>query len=258
MSYPVDRREIPDLNRIDLVSEAPSSAQYGMAATPTSISSLRESTHAEPTSFLCDCFTSIANWFKSAFMSLFGISSNAQPEFSREWLVEKGNAYIDGQFDRHDLAYPLKALVVIELGNRVIASPRSDVPRNVSDFKPAVKQILREALERENLQEVRGLRISTYFFNPLHPVQEGVTHSISRRSNHLNIPEQQPLVFQEMAGSHTTSSDFLLFYLRETFNGLTREELFGLANFLCSEHQHLLPLAGVMFGPRPTSYTQTT
>lgn len=253
MSYPVDRREIPDLNRIDLVSEAPSAVQCGMAATPTSICSVRESTHAEPTSFLCDCCTSIANWIKSAFMSLFGISSNAQPEFSREWLIEKGNTYIDAQFDQHNLVYPLKALVIIKLDNRIIASPRSDVPRNVSDFKPAVKQILREVLERENLQEVRGLGISTYFFNPLHPIQERVTHSISRISNHLNIPEQQPLVFQEMAGSHTTSSDFLLFYLRETFYSFTREELFDLANFLCSEHQDLLPLAGLMFGPRLTS-----
>ncbi|MGE3533214.1 MAG: hypothetical protein AB7H48_00080 [Parachlamydiales bacterium] len=252
MSNPIGQRQSQDLNRTDFTSMTLPAAQQGIAAAPTSINSFRESTQAEPSSSLCSCLSSFANWIKEIFLSLFGVRSNAPAEFSREWLAEKANAYIDAQCDRNDLTYPLKAVAIIELNGRILAMPRSDVARDLSDFNLVVKQALTGVLDRENLQDINRLGITTYLFSPVPPNPVRVTHSISGTWNSLNIPAQQPLVFQELAGSHNSSSDFLLTYLRDNFYRSSREELFVLANFLCSEHQHLLPLAELMFGPRPT------
>ncbi|MGE0671203.1 MAG: hypothetical protein AB7O89_09750, partial [Parachlamydiales bacterium] len=64
MSTPVSRQQAYEINNNHLDGSEVLLIQRGIGTDPTTVSSMRESVHAEAPSFLCGYFTSFMNWIR--------------------------------------------------------------------------------------------------------------------------------------------------------------------------------------------------
>lgn len=160
-------------NPIQMTQELSSTVMNGVANTPITISSLRESAYAEPSSNLCQYFSTFINWIKDLFLSLFGskssndmISSESTPSANQtasSLLIETGQSVIDNHFAQLDQPFPLKAVICIQFNDRVLTAPFSNITSDPSAFKEEAKRALQEALRSQNFHQGDAFKIKTFF-----------------------------------------------------------------------------------------------
>ncbi|MBX3719160.1 MAG: hypothetical protein KF898_05890 [Parachlamydiales bacterium] len=192
MSTPVSRQQAYEINNNHLDGSEVLLIQRGIGTDPTTISSMRESTHAEAPSFLCGCFTSFVNWIREMFLSCFGARANqieAAPEtaITHERLIEKGDRFIDIQFNQTDLTFPLKALVTIRFNDEILAMPHSDVAADLTEFKAEAKQMLRQVLQTQNLEGEVALGVETHFLNNTSSISAAPVYAMRSFDNGINL-----------------------------------------------------------------------
>ncbi|MBS0649697.1 MAG: hypothetical protein JSR93_00900 [Verrucomicrobia bacterium] len=103
-------------------------------------------------------------------MSCFGARASqteaaSETAITHERLIQKGDRFIDIQFEQTDLTFPLKALVTIRFNNELLAMPHSDVAADLTEFKAEAKRVLRQVLQTQNLDGEVQLSVDTHFLN---------------------------------------------------------------------------------------------
>ncbi|MBS0607659.1 MAG: hypothetical protein JSR57_11975 [Verrucomicrobia bacterium] len=103
-------------------------------------------------------------------MSCFGARASeteAAPEraITHERLIQKGDRFIDIQFDQTNLTFPLKAIVTIRFNGQILAMPHSDVAADLTEFKAEAKRVLSQVLQAQSLEGEVKLIVETHFLN---------------------------------------------------------------------------------------------
>ncbi|MBS0650282.1 MAG: hypothetical protein JSR93_03875 [Verrucomicrobia bacterium] len=196
MSTPVSRQQAAEINDNRLDGSEVLLIQRGIGTDPTTISSMRESVHAEAPSFLCGCFTSFVNWIKEIFLSCFGARASqteaaSETVITHERLIQKGDRFIDVQFDQTDLTFPLKALVTIRFNDQILAIPHSDVAADLTEFKAEAKQVLRQVLQTQNLEGEVRLSVETHFLNNTSPNPAVLVYAMKSFDDTINLRTQE-------------------------------------------------------------------
>ncbi|MBS0607663.1 MAG: hypothetical protein JSR57_11995 [Verrucomicrobia bacterium] len=125
-------------------------------------------------------------------MSCFGARANqieAAPEtaITHERLIEKGDRFIDIQFNQTDLTFPLKALVTIRFNDEILAMPHSDVAADLTEFKAEAKQMLRQVLQTQNLEGEVALGVETHFLNNTSSISAAPVYAMRSFDNGINL-----------------------------------------------------------------------
>jgi len=192
MSTPVSHQQAYEINTNRLDGSEALLVQRGIGTDPTTISSMRESTHAEAPSFFCSCFTSFVNWIREMFLSCFGARASqteaaSETAITHERLIQKGDRFIDIQFNQTDLTFPLKALVTIRFNDQILAMPHSDVAADLTEFKAEAKRVLRQVLATQSLEGEVALGVETHFLNNTSAISAAPVYAMRSFDNGINL-----------------------------------------------------------------------
>lgn len=192
MSVPVGRQQGYACNDVRLNGLAATFSQHGIGTEPTTVTSMRESAHAEAPSFLCSCFTSLVNWIRELFLGCLGATVNqtevsVERAITHERLIQKGHEFIDDQFNHIGLTLPQKAIVTIQFNDQILAMPHSDVAGDLTEFKMEAKRVLSQMLQSQDLQGDVRLNVETHFLINTSPNPAVFLYAIQGINDGINL-----------------------------------------------------------------------
>lgn len=173
MSFRITEQNSNISTRNETIQITSTTAINGISNTPITITSMRESAHAESSSMLCQHFSNFINWIKDAFLSLFGLKSSTtsvtpgsialEGLTGPSALIESGERYIDRHFAQINQPFPLKAVVCIRVNDRITTLLSNDITTEPTAFKETAKTAFRSSLQDLNLQGTDTIRFKTFF-----------------------------------------------------------------------------------------------
>ncbi|MBS0606260.1 MAG: hypothetical protein KF898_07990 [Parachlamydiales bacterium] len=168
MSFRITEQYSNISTRNEMMQTTSTTAINGISNTPITITSMRESAHAESSSTLCQYFSNFIDWIKDAFLSLFGLKSVTSGSIASEGLtgssalIESGERCIDRHFAQINQPFPFKAVVCIRVNDRITTLLFNDITTEPTAFKETAKTAFRSSLQDLNLQGTDTLRFKTF------------------------------------------------------------------------------------------------